>query len=171
MMNFTLNNSLFNAEYSSITVSESIKKAFEKIKEVVYGAVNKIVSNESSIDKLILEIKNNCNDMEDILENFIQIFEDEYYYFTSIKSMLFYILDNINETIEYLQYVKELFLSFYNLIQSKSHDYFEEYELKQNEFDLELDTFEQKFYTEICKPSKHFDEVVLSGITNSLLDL
>ena len=161
-------------EYSSLPVSNSIKKAVEKIKEVFYAVLNKIVSNEPSIDDLIIEIKDSLDLMENILETFVEIYEDEYFYFISIKSMLLYILDNRELFVHipvYLPYIKELFLSFNDLIQSKSTPPSEEYKNKQNKFDLELDNFEQKFYTEICKPSEHYDEEVLSSITNSLLDL
>lgn len=156
-------------EYSSFPVSNSIKKAVEKLKKVFSDAVNKIISNESSIDELIIEIKDSCDLMENILEKFVEIYEDEYFYFTSIKSMLFYILDN-NELF-YLPYIKYLFLSFNDLIQSKFISSSDEYKIKQNKFDFELDKFEQKFYTEICKHSEHYNEEVLSSITNSLLDL
>lgn len=167
MMYFNSNDINLKFEYPSII--KSIKNAFKKIKEVIYDAVNKIVSNECFIDELIIEIKDYFNSMENILEQFIEIFEEEYYYFTSIKSMLFYILDN-KESFNYLEYVINLFLSFYDLIQLKSSDS-SEYKIKQNSFDLEIDSFEQKFYTEICKPSEYYDETVLSSITNSLLNL
>ena len=160
----------FKLEYPSLPVSNSIKKAFEKIKKVVYDSVNKIISNESFIDELIIEIKDYCNSMENILEKFIEIFEEEYYYFTSIKSMLFYILDNKEELV-HLTDVENLYSSFCNLIQSKYTSSSGEYKIKQNKFDLEMDNFEQKFYTEIYKPSENYNEAVLSSITNSLLDL
>ena len=154
--------------YNPRNVYDSFINAFRELAEKIYSSVENILiqNNEPSLDELIENLKVSFNDAENILSN-LDFFEDEYY-FSSIKDMAFYIL-NDKSLLHNISIVKGLLDSFYNLVQFKKDASNEEYELKYDEFSSELIDAEQFFYTEIYEPSKKYDEEALSDISNSLL--
>lgn len=139
------------------------------MKEKIYSNVENILvqNNEPSLDELIENIKYSFNNTENILSN-LDFFKDEYYDFSSIKDMAFYILDN-KSLLHHISIVKGLLNSFYNLVQFKKDSSIEEYEQKYDEFSSELIDVEQFFYTEIYGPNEKYNEEALSEISNSLL--
>lgn len=149
----------------------SFVNALKELKEIISSKVKKIVQNErQSSSQLVLEIKESFVSIEDILSK-SPLLEDEFYTFSSIKDMSFYILDD-KSLYDYLGMILDLITNFFDIIQIKmDKNFLEEYAGKQEEFSLFLAKYEQKFYTEICEPSEYYDEKTLSGITNSLLDL
>ena len=149
----------------------SFVNALKELKEIISSNVEKMVQNEEQrSSQLVLDIKESFVSIEDILSK-SPLFEDEYYTFSSIKDMSFYILDD-KSFYDYLGMILDLITNFFDLIQIKmDKTIFEEYVVKQEEFSLFLSKYEQKFYTEICEPSEYYDEKTLSEITNSLLDL
>lgn len=148
---------------------DSFVNALKELKEIISSKVEKIVHNEEkSSTQLVLDIKESFESIEDILAK-SPLYEDEYFTFSSIKDMSFYILDD-KSLYAHLEMILDLITNFIDIIQikkSNSRDYVE----KQEEFSLFLSKYEQKFYTEISKPSEYYDERTLGEITNSLLDL
>lgn len=149
----------------------SFVNALKELKEIISSKVRKMVRNkEQTSSQLVLDIKESFVLSEDILAK-SPFFEDEYYAFSSIKDMSFYILDD-KTLYNHLEMILDLITNFYDIIQIKmDKNVFEEYVEKQEEFSLFLSKYEQKFYTEICGPSEYYDEKTLCEITNSLLDL
>lgn len=171
--NFRPNNSIIlQPDYISqgSKFYDSFVNALKKLKEAISSNVKKIVVHEAeqSSTKLVFEIKESFESIEDILGK-SPFYEEEYYTFSSIKDMAFYLLDDESLYI-HLDIILDLISGFIDLVQIKKVD-LEEYIDKQEEFSLVLSNHEQKFYTEICEPSEYYDEETLSKITNSLLDL
>jgi len=164
------NSYIINNEYSrSRNIYDSFINAIKELKEKIYSNVENIIvqKDEPSLDELIGNIKDSFNNTENILSN-LSFFKDEYYDFSSIKDMVFYILDN-KSLLHHISMIRSLLNSFYNLVQFKKDSSNEEYELKYEEFSSKLVDTEQFFYTEIYKPSENYNEQVLSEISNSLL--
>lgn len=126
------------------------------------------IQNKYTYSKELIEnIKDSFNNTENILSN-IDFFKDEYYDFSSIKDMVFYILDN--KLLHNISMIRSLLNSFYNLVQFKKDSSSEEYEKRYEEFSSKLVDVEQSFYTEIYEPGENYSEEALSEISNSLLD-
>lgn len=152
-----------------INLYNSTVNALKKVVKKVYSEVEAIFNKEeTNISVLISGIKKDFESIENILGK-SPLYEYEYIKFSSIKDIAFYLLDD--SLFSYLYMVIELMDSFYEIIQVKKDKNIEDYELKQEEFSLLLFKHEQKFYTEICKPSEHYNEETLGKITNYLLDL
>lgn len=149
---------------------DSFVNALKKLKETISSNVKKIVvhEEEQSSTNHVLNIKESFESIEDILGK-SPLYEDEYFTFSSIKDMAFYLLDD-EALYVHLDMILVLISGFIDLVQIKKAN-FNEYVEKQKEFDLLLSKYEQKFYTEICEPSEYYDEETLSNITNSLLNL
>jgi hypothetical protein len=154
----------------SRTVYDSFINAINELKEKIYSNVENILvqNNQPALDELIENIKDSFDNIKNILSN-LDFFEDEYYDFSSIKDMAFYILGN-KSLLHHLSMIKGLLNSFYNLVQFKKDSSNEEYEQKYGEFSSELVDIEQSFYTEIYEPSENYNEETLSEISNSLLE-
>lgn len=126
------------------------------------------IQNKYTYSKELIEnIKDSFNNTENILSN-IDFFKDEYYDFSSIKDMVFFILDN--KLLHNISMIRSLLNSFYNLVQFKKDSSSEEYEKRYGEFSSKLVDVEQSFYTEIYEPGENYSEEALSEISNSLLD-
>lgn len=162
---------IINNDYvsKSMNIYDSFINAIKELKEKIYSNVENIIvqNNGPSLDELIENIKYSFNNAENILSN-LDFFEDEYYDFSSIKDMAFYILDN-KSLLHHISIVKGLLNSFYNLVQFKKNSSSEEYKQKYDEFSSELIDVEQSFYTEIYEPNEKYNEEALSEISNSLL--
>ena len=162
---------IINNGYASKSrnIYDSFINAIKELKERIYSNVEDIIvqKDEPSLDELIGNIKDSFDNTENILSN-LDFFKDEYYDFSSIKDMVFYILDN-KSLLHHISMIRSLLNSFYNLVQFKKDSSNEEYELKYEEFSSKLVDTEQFFYTEIYKPSENYNEQVLSEISNSLL--
>ena len=154
---------------NSGNVYDSFINALKVLEEKIYSNVENIIvkNNEPSLDELIDNLKDSFNTAENILFN-LDFFEDEYYDFSSIKDMVFYILDN-KPLLKNISMFKDLLNSFYNLIQSKKDSSNIEYDLKYDAFSSQLVDVEQLFYTEIYAPGENYSEETLSEISNSLL--
>ena len=164
------NNYIINIEYSkSKNIYDSFINAIKELKEKIYSNVENIIvqKDEPSLDELIGNIKYSFNNTENILSNF-DVFKEEYYDFSSIKDMAFYILDN-KSLLRHISIIRNLLNSFYDLVQFKKDSSNEEYEQKYEEFSSGLVDTEQYFYTEIYEPSENYNEETLSEISNSLL--
>ena len=156
-------------DYNIANVYDSFINAFRELKERIYSNIENILiqKTEPSLDEVILNLKNSFNDCEDILSG-IDFLKEEYYEFSSIKDMAFYILDD-KSLLPNITIIKDLLNSFYNLIQLKKEFCDEEYELKYDEFSDQLIDAEQFFFTEIYTPSENYDEDLLSELSNLLL--
>lgn len=166
---FIIDGSSNNYISKSKKVFNSFISALKELKETIYSNVEKIVHNDPFLDKLILTLKDSFNNIDSILSK-MYFLEDEYYDYSSIKDMIFYILDD-KSLLSNISLFEDLIDSFYNLIQFKFDLSDEDYKVKYDDFSSKLINIEQIFYTSICKPSEKYDEKVLSEITNSLLDL
>ncbi len=167
-----LKNSISSPKYNNYQetkVYDSIVYALEKLKEFINSNVEKIVhKDDQSIDELILDIKKSFESIEDILLN-EPIYENEFFSFSSIKDMAFYILDDYS-LLNHISMIKELVHDFFKVIHFKKED-LDKYEKQFDDFNSSLSSYEEKFYTEIYTPSEHYDEETLAKITNSLLNL
>ena len=164
------NSYITNNKYSqSRSIYDSFINALKELKEMIFSNVENILvqKDEPSLDVLIGNIKDSFNNTENILSN-LDVFNDEYYDFTSIKDMAFYILDN-KSLLHHISMIRSLLNTFYDLVQFKKDSSNKEYEQKYEEFSSELVDTEQLFYTEIYEPSENYDEETLSEISNSLL--
>lgn len=164
------NNYFINTEYvsKSRNIYDSFINAIKELKEKIYSNVEIIVQNTGpSLDELIGNIKDSFNNTEYILSN-LEFFEDEYYDFSSIKDMAFYILDD-KSLLRHISIIRNLLNSFYDLVQFKKDSANDEYEQRYEEFSCELIDVEQSFYTKIYQPSENCNEEALSEISNSLL--
>ncbi|WP_295031404.1 hypothetical protein [uncultured Methanobrevibacter sp.] len=166
---FIIDGSSNNYISKSKKVFDSFINALKELKETIYSNVEKIVHNDPFLDTLILTLKDSLNNIESILSK-LNFLEDEYYDYSSIKDMIFYILDD-KSLLNNISLFGDLIDSFYNLIQFKLDLSDEDYEAKYDDFSSKLIGIEQIFYTSICKPSENYDEKILSEISNSLLDL
>ena len=129
-------------------IYDSFINALNELKEKIYSNVENIIqNNKPSLEDFIENLKDSFNTSEEILSH-LDFFEDERYDFSSIKDMVFYILDN-KTLLNNISMFKDLINSFYNLIQSKKDSSNEEYGLKYDEFSLQLVDVEQSFYTQI----------------------
>ena len=153
--------------YNPGNVYDSFINAFRELAEKIYSNVEDILNNEPSLDELIGNLKDSFNDAENIISD-LDFFKEEYYDFSSIKDMAFYILDN-KSLLHNMSIIKGLLDSFYNLVQFKKNSSNKEYALKYDEFSSELIDVEQFFYTKIYQPSEAYNEEELSEISNSLL--
>lgn len=153
----------------SDNIYDSFIKAIKELTERIYSNVENIIThnNEPSSDELIETIKDSFVDTENILSQ-LNVFEEEYYDFSSIKDMTFYILDN--ELFNQISMIRSLLKSFYTLVQIKKDASDEEYEEKYEEFSSKLINAEQSFYTEIYEPTENYNEKVLSEMSNSLIE-
>ena len=158
---FNMNNGYVSNIYDSFI------NALKELKEKIYSNVENIINDKPYLDELIENLKDSFNASEDILSH-LDFFKDEYYNFSSIKDMVFYILDN-KTLLNNISMFKDLINSFYNLVQSKKDSSNDEYDLKYEEFSSQLVDVEQSFYTEIYEPSENYNEETLSEISNSLL--
>ena len=158
---FNMNNGYVSNIYDSFI------NALKELKEKIYSNVENIINDKPYLDELIENLKDSFNASEDILSH-LDFFKDEYYDFSSIKDMVFYILDN-KTLLNNISMFKDLINSFYNLVQSKKDSSNDEYDLKYEEFSSQLVDVEQSFYTEIYEPSENYNEETLSEISNSLL--
>lgn len=160
-----------NTEYISNpgNVYDSFINALKVLKEKIYSNVENIIiqNNEPSLDELIDNLKDSFNTAENILSN-LDFFEDEYYDFSSIKDMVFYILDN-KSLLKNISMFEDLLNSFYDLVQFKKDSSNDEYGVKYDEFSSQLVDVEQLFYTEIYEPNENYSEKTLSEISNALL--
>lgn len=164
------NSYMINNEYSkSRNIYDSFINAIKELKEKIYSYVENIIVQKdgSSLDELIGNIKDSFNNTENILSN-LDFFKEEYYDFSSIKDLAFYILDN-KSLLHHISMIRTLLNSFYDLVQFKKDSSNEEYELKYEEFSSQLVETEQSFFTEIYEPSENYNEETLSEISNSLL--
>ena len=149
-------------------IYDSFINALNELKEKIYSNVENIIqNNKPSLEDFIENLKDSFNTSEEILSH-LDFFEDERYDFSSIKDMVFYILDN-KTLLNNISMFKDLINSFYNLIQSKKDSSNEEYGLKYDKFSLQLVDVEQSFYTQIYEPGENYNEETLSEISNSLL--
>ena len=168
---FTYENSyIVNNEYSkSRNIYDSFINAIKELKERIYSNVENIIvqKDEPSLDVLIANIKDSFNNTENILSN-LDFFKDEYYDFSSIKDMAFYILNN-KSLLYHISIIRCLLNSFYDLVQFKKYYSNEEYKQKYEVFSSKLVDVEQSFYTEIYESSENYNEESLSEISNSLL--
>ena len=171
VLNFMLSNenvygTINRYAYNPRNVYDSFINAFRELKEKIYLNVENILiqKNNASLDMLIEDLKDTFNDAENILSNLVDFFEDEYYDFSSIKDMAFYILDN-KSLLHNISIIKGLLNSFYNLIQFKKNSSNSEYELKYDDFSSKLMDVEQFFYTKIYEPSEKYNEEILSEIS------
>ncbi|WP_407421018.1 hypothetical protein [Methanobrevibacter sp.] len=162
---------LINNGYGSYsrTIYDSFINAIKELKEKIYSNVENIIvqNNPPALDELIQNIKDSFDNTENILSN-LDFFEDEFYDFSSIKDMAFYILDN-KSLLHHISMIRGLLNSFYDLVQFKKGSSNEAYEQKYYEFSSELVDIEQSFYAEIYEPSENYNEETLSEISNSLL--
>ena len=158
---FNMNNGYVSNIYDSFI------NALKELKEKIYSNVENIINDKPSLNELIENLKDSFNASEDILSH-LDFFKDEYYDFSSIKDMVFYILDN-KTLLNNISMFKDLINSFYNLVLSKKDSSNDEYGLKYEEFSSQLVDVEQSFYTEIYEPSENYNEETLSEISNSLL--
>lgn len=160
-----------NTEYISNpgNVYDSFINALKVLKEKIYSNVENIIvqNNEPSLDELIGNLKDSFNTAENILSN-LDFFEDEYYDFSAIKDMVFYILDN-KSLLKNISMFEDLLNSFYDLVQFKKDSSNDEYGVKYGLFSSKLVDVEQVFYTEIYSSSENYSEETLSEISNSLL--
>ena len=108
----------------------------------------------------------NKSDLNELIDLFTSIevvlgqideYEKEFHYYSRMKIMSVYILEN---NLDNLKFVKEMLNSFYNLITFKNYD----------KFTSKLIEWEQYFYTEIYTPSNGYDEENLAKIINGLLN-
>lgn len=155
-----------NYNYDKIFNYDNIKNALIKLKNKIIFTIEKINSNEPKIDELIKDLKKYCNTTLNIFKKFFEIYKEEYYQFNSIKRMLFYILDN-KSLLNHISFINEILISFFNLIETDLSKYLK----KQKEFNIKLESVEEKFYTEIYKPTDSYNEKFLSDNSNSLLNL
>lgn len=162
-----------SAKFSNITQKEEhsievsdINDAYIDDNSIEESYIEDTSVDESYINELIIDLKNSFNDIGEILFE-IDFLEEEYYDFSSIRDMAFYILDN--NLLKQIDLVRDLLNSFYDAALSKNKLSPEEYDDKYEKFSLELINVEQVFYTEICEPSKKYDEKTLSEITNAFL--
>lgn len=162
---------LINNGYGSFsgTIYDSFINAIKELKEKIYSNVENIIvqNNPPDLDRLIQNIKDSFDNTENILSN-LDFFEDEFYDFSSIKDITFYILDN-KSLLHHISMIRGLLNSFYDLVQFKKDSSNEAYEQKYHEFSSELVDIEQSFYAEIYEPSENYNEETLSEISNSLL--
>lgn len=159
-----------NNEYVSYArpIYDAFINAIKELKESIYSNVDNILrNNRPSSGFLIENIKYSFVNTESILSS-LDFFEDEYYDFSSIKDMAFYILDD-ESLLCHISMIKSLLNSFYTLVQFKKDYSNEEYENKYEEFSSQLVDAEQLFYTRIYEPSENYNEETLSEISNSLL--
>lgn len=150
-------------------IYDSFINAIKELKERIYSNVENITvkNNEPSLDMIIDNIKDSFLITENILSH-LNFFEDEYYDFTSIKDMAFYILDN--KLFKHISIIRSLLNSFYNLVQFKKDASDEEYKQKYEVFSSELTDTEQTFYTKIYEHTGKYNKEILSDISNSLLN-
>ncbi len=150
-------------------IYDSFINALNELKEKIILNVENILvqKDETSLDELIENLKDSFNNTENILYN-LDFFEEEYYDFSSIKDIAFYILDN-KSLLHHISIVRNLLNSFYDLVQFKKDFSNEDYNHKYKEFSSELIDVEQLFYTKIYQPSQNYNEEALSEISNSLL--
>ena len=147
-------------DYNTTNVYDS----FREVTEMIYSDIEKIQiqKSEPSLD-LIWNLKNSFNEGVNILSH-LDFLKEQYYDFSSIKDMAFYILEE-KSLLPYLSIIKDLVNSFYNTIQLKK----EFCDVEYDEFSDYLIDAEQFFFTELYTPSENYDEELLCEISNLLL--
>lgn len=133
------------------------------IKETSLDDLVTIYSNDKEfLNKLNLIIKLS-DDIAETLEG-LNLFQEEFYYYLSIRNMINYILRNIKYYILYSSFVHDLSVLFCNLINIKiSHLRNSTLNHYTNEFELFKKFYYEKkefFYSNIYICSHEYDELV-----------
>lgn len=168
------NQSLINLNYYSKN-SKYIKDDFinllKKLFKNVYSYVEIFSKNEDKIiNNSINIIKEDFLSIKEVLSH-MPLYEKEYYNFTSISDMSLYILDDLFLLKKNLYFIKEMVVSFREIIELKINLNESDYENEYADFTSKLIRWEQYFYTQIYTPSKFYDDEAIANITNSLLHL
>lgn len=94
--------------------------------------------------------------------------DEECYLFMSICEMYYMLIDRTNELIAHEEFFTELFEAFDELLLMKINDS-DKYNEKLIDFNMDFRKKRRYYYTEVAKPSKHYDESVLEEISSHLI--
>ena len=154
----------------------SIVNDLKSLLDSIYDKFSSIRLNETSLDDLVTSYSNDnefinklnliiklSDDIAETLEG-LELFQEEFFFYLSIRNMINYILRNIKYYILYSSFVHDLSVLFCNLIKIKIthlrnstlNDYTNEFELFKKFY------FEKKefFYSNIYICSHEYDELV-----------
>ena len=96
--------------------------------------------------------------------------DEECYLFMSICEMYYMLIDRTNELIAHEEFFTELFEAFDELLLMKINDS-DKYNEKLIDFNMDFRKNRRYYYTEVAKPSKHYEESVLEEISSHLIRL
>lgn len=146
-----------------------IREIFSNVKPHNELPINELVQLYSS-DKDFLNDMNyigeSLSEIAKILVS-IDILENEFILFLSIKRMIDYLLNDVELFIDYLFFIDELLMNFFNLIHHKIHNSYDDYKKEYDLFVIYLNDKKEFFYTKIYQYSGKFEKTVIE--INNLL--
>ena len=146
-------------------LSKTAQTAYTKIKTLI-KKIYSLFKNNKKEDNIKDEFYNSYIDFARKLD--VDGFKEESYDYMDICAMYYDLMDRPKELINHENFFNELFMAFDNLLLAKI-DNPSQYETKYNEFLIYSGKMQQYYYTNVAVPSEHYDEKVLTEISNHLL--
>lgn len=150
-------------------IYRKICEIFSNVKPHMELSINELVQLYSS-DKDFLNDMNyigeSLSEIAKILVS-IDILENEFILFLSIKRMIDYLLNDVELFIDYLFFIDDLLMNFFNLIHHKIHNSYDDYKKEYDLFVIYLNDKKEFFYTKIYQYSGKFEKTVIE--INNLL--
>ena len=156
-----------NQQQIPYILSNAAQKAYEKVKSIIL-----------KIFSLIKENLKQKNLKEEFYQSYIDFarklkeegHDEECYLYMSICEMYYRLIDRTDDLICHEDFFTELFDEFDDLLLIKINDS-DEYEEKLIEFNLDFRKKRRYYYTQVARPSKHYNESVLEEISSNLIRL
>ena len=155
---------------------DNLNEIYRKICEIFSNVKphNELPINE--LVQLYSSDKDFLNDMNYIGESLseiakilvsIDILENEFILFLSIKRMIDYLLNDVELFIDYLFFIDDLLMNFFNLIHHKIHNSYDDYKKEYDLFVIYLNDKKELVDTKIYQYSGKFEKTVIE--INNLL--
>ena len=148
-------------------LSNATQIAYEKVKSLIL-----------KIFSLIKEHVKQKNIKEEFYNSYIDFarklkeegHDEECYLYMSICEMYYRLIDRTDDLISHEDFFTELFDAFDELLLIKINDS-DKYEEKLIEFNLDFRKKRRYYYTQVARPSKHYNESVLEEISSHFIRL
>lgn len=172
-----------NVNKKLIDINNIVNDLKEKVKRISDKFPSVKLKKQVTMDNLVIKYTND-KDFQKMLDNIkvllddiceklelLESFKKEFHNFLSIQSMMAFIIEDAKRYISYFYFVKELTVSFCELITTKisliKDNDFEKYDAIYRKFDENLFKQEEFFYLNICDYSGRYDKLI-DEVTNIL---
>ncbi len=164
-LNYNEINSIFDVKQFVSSYYNFFKKHLKNIINNIKNIKNSIKQTLSKIKKDIINIKKELINISLKLREY-KFFKKEFLNFLKIKEMVEYIINKNLIQVKTIEFIENLLINFYNLIDEESKDMANKNE-KLNKFNLFIYSQEDYFYSNIFNSSRQYDDSFVK-ITNIL---